>query len=165
MKQTTQIKITTSDGEIILELYPGEAPITVANFLEYVESGHYENTVFHRVMEDFMIQGGGFTQDGKEKSTKKPIKLESDNGLKNKEYTIAMARTSVPDSATSQFFINTKDNDFLDYNPQNEGYAVFGKVIQGQEIINVIKNKETTNKNGMPDWPVEDILILKVEVL
>lgn len=163
--ENPQVKLTTTKGEIILELYPEQAPITVENFLNYVKEGAYENTVFHRVIKDFMIQGGGFTTNGNQKQTKPPIKLESNNGLKNELGTIAMARTNVPDSATNQFFINTKENTFLNYAPGNPGYAVFGKVTQGMDIVKQIEASQTTVKNQMPDWPVEDVLITKAEVL
>jgi peptidyl-prolyl cis-trans isomerase A (cyclophilin A) len=163
--QKTQVKITTSKGELIAELYPNKAPISVENFLSYVEDGTYENTVFHRVIPDFMIQGGGFTSDGNEKPTKSPIKLESNNGLNNLKGTLAMARTMDPDSATNQFFINTNDNPFLDAGVRDDGYAVFGKVIQGMEIVDSIGQVDTTTKNGMSDWPVEDIIIQKIEVI
>lgn len=160
-----QVKLTTSEGDIILELYPDKAPITVENFLSYVNDGTYDGTVFHRVIDGFMIQGGGFTPDGKEKPTKPPIKLESGNGLKNEKGTIAMARTMVPDSATDQFFINTANNYFLDRGVRDEGYAVFGKVIKGLEIVTKIEKTSTTTKNSMGDWPVKDIIIKKAEVL
>jgi len=160
-----QVKIETSAGDITLELYPDKAPITVANFLSYVQDGTYENTVFHRVISGFMIQGGGFTTNGQEKPTKSPIKLESNNGLKNDAGTIAMARTNVADSATDQFFINTVNNNFLNYAPNNPGYAVFGKVISGMDVVKKIEATQTTTKNRMEDWPVNDIVIKKVSVV
>jgi peptidyl-prolyl cis-trans isomerase A (cyclophilin A) len=160
-----QILIVTSEGNITLELYPDKAPITVANFLGYVKDGTYENTVFHRVIKGFMIQGGGYTTAGQEKPTKAQIKLESNNGLKNDIGTIAMARTNVPDSATDQFFINTANNDFLNYAPGNSGYAVFGKVISGMDVVKKIEMSPTIVKNRMEDWPVNDIVIEKVSVL
>lgn len=156
------IVIETSKGNIEVELNFEKAPITSENFLSYVESGFYEGTVFHRVIPNFMVQGGGFTKDGAQKTTMKPIKLESNNGLKNLRGTIAMARTNVPDSATSQFFINTKDNDFLNYAPGNPGYAVFGKVIKGMEVIDAIEKVKTSSRGPYDDWPVEDVLIVKV---
>jgi cyclophilin family peptidyl-prolyl cis-trans isomerase len=157
--------IETSLGNIEVELDSANAPITVENFLSYVEEGHYDGTIFHRVISNFMIQGGGFTSDGKQKETNAPIKLESRNGLENKRGTIAMARTNVPDSATSQFFINVVDNDFLNYadGPGREGYAVFGKVVSGMETVDKIKAVETGN-TPIPDWPVEDVVIEKVYV-
>lgn len=160
-----KVRILTSEGEIVLELYPKEAPITVENFLNYIEEGFYENTVFHRIITGFMIQGGGFTSDGNQKRTKEPIVLESNNGLKNERGTIAMARTMIPNSATSQFFINTADNDFLNYGVRDEGYAVFGKVVEGMDIIEKIEEVETGTKYGSPDWPKKDILIDSIEVL
>ena len=158
------IVIETNKGNLEVELDFENAPITAENFLTYVESGHYEGTIFHRVIPNFMIQGGGFTSDGNQKDTMKPIKLESQNGLKNLRGTIAMARTNVPDSATSQFFINTKDNDFLDYAPGNPGYAVFGKVINGMDVVDAIEKVKTSSKGYYDDWPVEDVLIVKVYV-
>jgi cyclophilin family peptidyl-prolyl cis-trans isomerase len=158
------IIIETNKGNIEVELDFENAPITAENFLNYIESGHYEGTIFHRVMSNFMIQGGGFTPDGNQKDTMKPIKLESQNGLKNLRGTIAMARTNVPDSATSQFFINTKDNSFLDYAPGNPGYAVFGRVINGMDVVDEIEKVKTGNRGPHQDWPVEDVLIVNVYV-
>ncbi len=158
------VVITTSLGDIELELYPKSAPKTVENFLSYVKDGFYSDTIFHRVIDGFMIQGGGFMKDGKQKPTRVPIALESDNGLKNDIGTIAMARTNDPNSATSQFFINVADNTSLNYSPQNPGYAVFGKVISGMDVVNKIKSVKTEVKNGMSDWPVEDIVIEKVVI-
>ncbi len=165
MEKNPQVLIKTSEGDIIIELYADKSLITVRNFLEYARLGSYEGTVFHRVIKGFMIQGGGFTKEGKEKPTNSPIKLESDNGLKNLAGTIAMARTNVLDSATNQFFINTVDNDFLNYAPDNPGYAVFGKVISGMGVVKKIEAFQTTVKYRMEDWPVKDIIINKVEVL
>ena len=156
------VVLETSLGSIEIELNKEKAPITVENFLNYVTTGAYDKTVFHRVIDRFMIQGGGFTTDGKKKSTNPPIKLESNNGLLNEVGTIAMARTNIPDSATNQFFINLKDNSFLNYSPTSPGYAVFGKVVKGMDIINNIKRVKTSVKNGMKDWPVDDVLIKKV---
>ncbi len=158
------VVIETSKGIIEVELDRDKAPITVANFLQYVEEGHYDGTVFHRVIEGFMVQGGGFTPDGAQKETRDPIKLESDNGLENNRGTIAMARTNIPDSATSQFFINVADNDFLNYQPVpgREGYAVFGKVTSGMDIVNSIVAEQTGTKFGMQDWPTQDVVIEKV---
>jgi peptidyl-prolyl cis-trans isomerase B (cyclophilin B) len=166
------VVLETSLGSIEIELNKEKAPITVENFLNYVMSGAYDGTVFHRVKDGFMIQGGGFTIDGKKKSTNPPIKLESNNGLLNEVGTIAMARTNIPDSATNQFFINVKDNSFLNYSSTNTdslylahsspGYAVFGKVVKGMDVVNTIKRVQTAVKNGMNDWPVDDVLIKKV---
>jgi len=165
IKQDIKVRLETSEGDIVIELYSDKSPITVENFLAYVNEGAYDGTVFHRVIPSFMIQGGGFTTDGEEKSTREPIKLESSNGLKNEKYTVAMARTSLPDSATNQFFINTEDNGFLNYGVRDEGYAVFGKVVEGQDVVDKIAEKQTTIKYGMQDWPVEDIIIEKAEVI
>lgn len=151
----------TSMGDIEIELDAEKAPVTVENFISYVESGHYDGTVFHRVIPDFMIQGGGFTVEGVEKPTRPPIKLESQNGLKNTRGSVAMARTNIPDSATCQFFINAVDNDFLDYAPGNPGYAVFGKVASGMEAVDKIRAVKTGVKNGMQDWPNQEVIIKK----
>ena len=160
--EETIVVIETSKGNIEIELNQEKAPISVKNFLNYVKNNHYDGTVFHRVISNFMIQGGGFTPDGEQKPVDNPIKLESNNGLKNDEGTIAMARTNIPDSATSQFFINVKGNDLLNYAPGNDGYAVFGKVISGMEVVNTIKAASTGTKFGMQDWPTEDVVITKV---
>ncbi len=160
-----EVKIQTSKGDIIVELYPNKAPITVENFKTYVEEDFYHGTVFHRVIPGFMIQGGGFTEMGIQKQTHNPIVLESDNGLSNEKYTLAMARTKNSNSATSQFFINTANNTFLDYGVRDQGYAVFGKVIDGFEIVDEIEKSQTTTKNGMPNWPVKEIVIEKIELI
>ena len=162
--EETIVVIETSKGNIEIELNQEKAPISVKNFLNYVKNNHYDGTVFHRVISNFMIQGGGFTPDGEQKPVDNPIKLESNNGLKNDEGTIAMARTMIADSATSQFFINVKSNDFLNYAPENDGYAVFGKVISGMEVVNTIKAVNKGTKFGMQDWPTEDVVITKVYV-
>ncbi|MBA2862159.1 peptidylprolyl isomerase [Methanococcus maripaludis] len=155
--------IQTNYGNMTFELYPDKAPITVENFKTYAESGFYEGTIFHRVISDFMVQGGGFTVNGTKKETLDPIKNEADNGLSNKRGTIAMARTSVVDSATSQFFINTVDNSFLDYqDDSNYGYAVFGKMIDGFDVLDEIESVETANNGQYQNWPVEDVIIEKV---
>lgn len=160
-----QVLFKTSMGNFVVELDPENAPKTTANFLEYVNSGFYSGTIFHRVINGFMVQGGGYTSDLKEKATRPPIQLESRNGLKNQKYTIAMARTSVPNSATAQFFINVRDNTKLDYpSPDGYGYAVFGRVISGTETIENIKFASTTTKNGMGDVPVEPIIIQSATV-
>jgi len=156
------VEMTTNKGTMVIELDPNAAPATVANFLTYVDEGFYDGTIFHRVMPTFMIQGGGFTPGGEKKETKSPIILESDNGLSNKIGTIAMARTQAPNSATAQFFINVANNDFLDYKPSNPGYAVFGRVIEGMDVVNEIRQVETGVVNGRPDWPKEDVVIEKV---
>lgn len=162
------VKLTTSMGEITVELYADKAPESVANFLDYVKSGHYDGTIFHRVINGFMIQGGGFAQDMTQKPTKKPIKNEADNGLKNEAYTLAMARTNDPHSASAQFFINVKNNEFLNHtgkNPQGWGYAVFGKVTSGQGVVNKIKGVPTGTKSYFDDVPLEAVVILKAEVV
>ena len=151
--------LETTKGNIEIELNRAKAPITVANFVTYVNEGFYNGTIFHRVMDGFMVQGGGFTPDGNEKDTHATIKLESNNGLHNGVGTIAMARTNAPNSATSQFFINVADNAFLDYSSGNAGYAVFGKVISGMEVVNAIKAVETGSNGGNDDWPTEDVII------
>jgi peptidyl-prolyl cis-trans isomerase B (cyclophilin B) len=161
------ITISTSHGDIKVELNAEKAPETVKNFLSYVESGHFEGTIFHRVIENFMIQGGGFDKDMNQKSVNAPIKCESNNGLSNKVGTLAMARTMDPHSATAQFFINVKDNDFLDFTSETSqgwGYTVFGEVTEGMAVVNQIKMAETGFASGMQDVPVEPIEILKVTV-
>ena len=158
------VVIETSKGTIEVQLNREKAPITVDNFLAYVNSGFYDGTVFHRVMPGFMIQGGGFTPDGTQKPTNKPIKLESNNGLRNKIGAIAMARTPLPDSATNQFFINVADNGFLDYAPGNDGYAVFGNVTSGMDIVNKIVAVKTSSRGENGNWPVEDVLIKTVRI-
>lgn len=158
------VVLETSKGNIEIQLDSKNAPITTANFLSYVNEGFYDGTVFHRVIPGFMAQGGGFTPDGTQKPVKDPIKLESKNGLRNKIGTVAMARTSVPDSATSQFFINVADNGFLDYAPGNDGYAVFGNVTKGMDVVNAIVAVKTETRGFNADWPVEDVVIKKVTV-
>jgi peptidyl-prolyl cis-trans isomerase B (cyclophilin B) len=161
------VKLHTNFGVIALELDAAKAPETVANFLKYVEGKHFDNTIFHRVIDDFMIQGGGFEPGMKQKSTAQPIQNEANNGLKNEAYTIAMARTSAPHSATAQFFINVKNNDFLNYQsatPQGWGYCVFGKVVEGQDVVDRIKKVRTGSKAGHQDVPLEDVIIERAEV-
>ena len=160
-RRKPMVLISTSLGDIKLELYEEEAPITVANFLSYVEEGFYDNTIFHRVINNFMIQGGGIAADMKQKPTKAPIKNEADNGLKNERGTIAMARTAEVNSATSQFFINHRDNAFLDHGVRDFGYAVFGKVVEGVEIVDKIAAVQT--RPG--DVPVETVSILSMKVV
>jgi peptidyl-prolyl cis-trans isomerase B (cyclophilin B) len=162
------VKLHTNFGIIAIELETGRAPETVKNFLEYVESGFYSNTVFHRVIDGFMIQGGGFEPGMRQKPTRNPIKNEADNGLKNDCYTIAMARTAEPNSASSQFFISVKDNDFLNHTAPTAkgwGYCVFGKVIEGQEVVDKIKKVKTGNRGGHDDVPVEDVVIARAEAV
>lgn len=160
------VTLKTSEGDIKVELFTEEAPVSSENFLNYARAGYYDGTIFHRVIDGFMIQGGGFTADMQRKQTEEPIKNESGNGLKNERYTLAMARTSAADSATSQFFINTTDNAFLDRENAQDGvgYAVFGKVIEGQEVIDKIGKSETGTKAGMQDVPVKSVVIESVDL-
>ncbi len=162
------VRITTTHGDITLELNAEKAPVTVENFISYVNSGHYDGTIFHRVIDDFMIQGGGLDQDMNDKPTKASIQNEADNGLSNLEGTIAMARTADPHSASAQFFINTTDNAFLDHRSPTDdgwGYCVFGKVVDGSDVVEKIEASETTTRNGYQDVPEELIIIEKVVVL
>ena len=162
------IKLHTNHGEITIDLDSEKAPITVQNFIDYVNSGHFDNTIFHRVINDFMIQGGGFESGMNHKKTRSPIHNEADNGLKNYAYTVAMARTSDVHSASAQFFINIADNGFLNYtSPTSEGfgYCVFGKVVEGKDVVDKIKKVETTNKSGHQNVPVEDVVLQKAEVI
>jgi len=157
--------IQTNYGNMTFELYPDKAPITVANFKEYAETGFYDGTIFHRVIKGFMVQGGGFTVNETRKETSDPIKNEAKNGLSNARGTIAMARTTAVDSATSQFFINTVDNTYLDYqNDQNYGYAVFGKLIEGYDTLDKIESVSTETRGLYKDWPVTDVIIKKVTI-
>jgi len=162
------VKLHTNHGVITLDLDAAKAPATVENFLNYVNSGHFNNTIFHRVIDGFMIQCGGFEPGMKQKPTGAQIKNEADNKLKNDSYTVAMARTSDPHSATAQFFINVGKNDFLNHtapNPQGWGYCVFGKVTAGTEVVDKIKGVKTGNRAGHQDVPVEDVVIEKAEVV
>ena len=162
------VKLHTNYGVIALELDAAKAPETVKNFLGYVESGHYANTVFHRVIDGFMVQGGGFEPGMKQKPTRAPIKNEATNGLKNDRYTVAMARTNDPHSASAQFFINVKDNDFLNHTaptPQGWGYCVFGKVVEGQDVVDRIKAVKTGRSGMHQDVPQQDVLIERAEVV
>ena len=165
---STQVTLHIANhGAVTLELDEGKAPITVANFLEYVRKGHYNGTVFHRVIPGFMIQADGFAPSMEQKPTDKEIQNEANNGLKNDQYTIAMARTSAPHSASAQFFINVADNGFLNHKsptPQGWGYAVFGKVVQGQEVVDQIAGVATGRRGMHDDVPKEDVLIEKAEI-
>jgi peptidyl-prolyl cis-trans isomerase B (cyclophilin B) len=162
----TKVLITTNQGNITAELDADKAPKSVANFLEYVGKGHYNNTIFHRVIPDFMIQGGGFEPGMKQKPAEQTVENEAKNGLKNDKYTLAMARTSDPHSASAQFFINTKANGFLDYPGQDGwGYAVFGKVTEGNDVVDKINKIKTTRSGMFADVPAEPVIIEKVEVL
>ena len=162
------VKLHTNHGVITLELDEQRAPATVTNFLDYVKSGHFSNTVFHRVINGFMIQGGGFEPGMRQKSARAPITNEADNKLKNANYTIAMARTSEPHSATAQFFINVADNAFLDHTaptPQGWGYCVFGRVVEGTDVVDKIKALKTGAKGMHQDVPLQDVIIERAEIL
>jgi peptidyl-prolyl cis-trans isomerase B (cyclophilin B) len=164
----TMVKLHTNFGVITIQLDAEKAPNTVKNFLEYVNNGSYSNTIFHRVIDGFMIQGGGFEPGMKQKPTLAPIQNEAANGLKNDKYTLAMARTGDPHSATAQFFINTKDNDFLNYtaaNQQGYGYCVFAKVVEGMDVVDKISKVKTGNVGGHGDVPKEDVIITKAELV
>jgi peptidyl-prolyl cis-trans isomerase B (cyclophilin B) len=162
------IKLHTNHGVISLELDAVKAPDTAANFIQYVKDGHYNNTVFHRVIDGFMVQGGGFEPGMKQKPTRDPVQNEANNGLKNDMYTVAMARTSAPHSASAQFFINVSNNDFLNHSaptPQGWGYCVFGKVVDGTDVVDKIRKVKTGIKGMHQDVPVEDVIIEKAEVV
>ena len=166
--ETTMVKMETSKGVITIELDGDKAPDTVANFISYVQEGFYNGTIFHRVISNFMIQGGGFTEDMAQKPTRDPIQNEANNGLMNDTGTIAMARTQDPHSATAQFFINVKDNDFLNFKsetPQGWGYAVFGKVNEGMDVVNAIKDVQTKTVGPYQDVPAETVTIEKVTII
>jgi cyclophilin family peptidyl-prolyl cis-trans isomerase len=165
-KTNPQVRLTTDLGAIEIELYADKAPVTVKNFLQYVDAGFYDGTIFHRVIANFMIQGGGFEPGLKQKSANAPIQNEADNGLKNTTGTLAMARTSDPHSASAQFFINAKDNEFLNHRGKNGndwGYAVFGKVTKGMDVVKKIEAVATTMKSGHGDVPAKDVVIRKAE--
>jgi peptidyl-prolyl cis-trans isomerase B (cyclophilin B) len=164
----SMVKLHTNHGDITIELDDEKAPNTVKNFLDYASSGFYDGTIFHRVIDGFMIQGGGFEPGMKQKKTRAPIHNEAANGLKNGAYTVAMARTGDPHSATAQFFINVKDNDFLNYtsaDAQGYGYCVFGKVVEGKDVVDAIRKVRTGNRGGFQDVPLEEVVITKAEVL
>ncbi|MFN4265593.1 MAG: peptidylprolyl isomerase [Aquabacterium sp.] len=163
---TKTVEMTTSAGVIRIELDDTKAPVTVANFLDYVNSGHYNGTIFHRVIKGFMVQGGGFEPGLKQKPTKEPIQNEANNGLKNERYTLAMARTSAPHSASAQFFINTVNNDFLNFKSETAngwGYAVFGKVVAGTEVVDEMEKAKTGRQGFHDDVPKEDIVIISAK--
>jgi len=155
----TRVRLTTNHGPIVIELEDEDAPATVANFLQYVRDGHYDNTVFHRVIDGFMVQGGGFSPGMTQKPTRAPVANEAGNGLKNKAYTVAMARTSDPHSATAQFFINVADNGFLDPRGNNPGYTVFGRVVSGMDVVNKIKAVQTGTVGMHGDVPLTPVVI------
>lgn len=166
--ETTMVKMETSKGVITIELDGDKAPDTVANFISYVQEGFYDGTIFHRVISNFMIQGGGFTEDMAQKPTRNPIQNEANNGLMNDTGTIAMARTQDPHSATAQFFINVKDNDFLNFKsetPQGWGYAVFGIVTEGMDVVNAIKDVQTKTVGPYQDVPADTVTIKKVTII
>ncbi|MCZ6675233.1 MAG: peptidylprolyl isomerase [Verrucomicrobia bacterium] len=157
-----KVLVETNKGTITLELYQDKAPISVENFLSYVEKEFFSDTIFHRIIPNFMIQGGGFSENMRQKQTAEPIKNEADNGVLNERYTVAMARTQVVDSATSQFFINTANNDFLNHRSSDFGYAVFGKVVEGTGIVDAIGAVQTGNRGSHQDVPVESVVIKSV---
>jgi len=164
----TQVDLETSKGTIRVELDEVKAPLSAKNFLEYVDAGHYDGTVFHRVIKGFMVQGGGFEPGMSQKPTGSTIKNEASNGLKNDKYTLAMARTSAPHSATAQFFINAADNEFLNFKsetPQGWGYAVFGRVVSGQDVVDAIEKVRTGNRGGHADVPLDDVTITRATVV
>ncbi len=164
----SKVKFSTNHGDFVLQLDADKAPKTVANFVQYVTDGHYDGTVFHRVIRGFMIQGGGFTPGMSQKKTRAAVDNEADNGLENTKYTAAMARTSDPHSATAQFFVNSSDNDFLNHSgktAQGWGYTVFGEVTEGREVVDAIEGVRTGSKGGHQDVPVDDVIITKAEVI
>ncbi|HEY4717031.1 MAG TPA: peptidylprolyl isomerase [bacterium] len=168
MAKTIKVKLESSLGDMIIELYPDKAPVSVENFLKYADEEFYNGTTFHRVVRDFVVQGGGFTVEMGQKPTRAPIKNEAKNGLKNDRGTVAMARTMVVDSATSQFYINLKNNDFLNNRgdaPQAFGYAVFGKVIEGMDVVDKIGSVQTGMVHGMPEVPVTPVVIKSVRMM
>jgi len=164
----SKVRLDTSEGAVVLELDDANAPATVANFLQYVSDGHYDDTLFHRVIPGFMVQGGGFSPGMSQKRTRAPVANEAGNGLKNRKYTVAMARTGEPHSATAQFFINIADNDFLDYkgpSPQGWGYCVFGKVVEGSDVVDAIAKVPTGSSSFHQDVPRTDVVIRKAEAI
>lgn len=163
-----KVKLTTNHGDIVIALNAEKAPNTVANFIQYVESGFYDGTIFHRVIENFMLQGGGFTEDFQQKPTQKPIQNEANNGLTNTRGSLAMARTGDPHSATAQFFINTVDNSFLNFRAETTsdwGYAVFGEVVEGMDVVDKIRKVKTTLRGAHQDVPADNVIIEKAEVI
>jgi peptidyl-prolyl cis-trans isomerase B (cyclophilin B) len=163
-----KVRLQTSMGDIVIELDPDKAPLTSENFLQYVREGFYDNTVFHRVINGFMVQGGGFEPGMKQKTTRTAIQNEAANGMKNDAYTVAMARTSDPHSATAQFFVNLVNNNFLNFrsaNPDGYGYCVFGKVVEGRDVVDKIKSVTTGNRGGHQDVPAEDVVIRKAQIV
>ncbi|WP_188074474.1 peptidylprolyl isomerase [Pusillimonas sp. ANT_WB101] len=168
MSTSPRVNLQTSKGDVVIELFAEKSPKSVENFLTYVREGFYDGTVFHRVINNFMVQGGGFEVGMKQKTVHAPVENEANNGLKNEKYTLAMARTSDPHSATAQFFINVADNDFLNFTaptPNGWGYTVFGKVVEGTEVVDSIKGVKTGSKGFHQDVPVEDVIIEKATVV
>lgn len=163
-KPNPRVTLDTSKGKIVVELFPDKAPLTVANFLQYVKSGFYDGVIFHRVIPDFMVQTGGFTPDMKQKPTKGQIQNESNNGVRNERGTLAMARLSEPHTASSQFFINLKDNRSLDHSPRGWGYTVFGRVVEGMDVVDAVATVRTTTKGPHGNVPVEPVIIKKASV-
>ena len=163
LAENPRVQLTTNLGDIVVELNEEQAPISAANFLRYVEAGHYDGVIFHRVIPGFMIQTGGFDSNMRQRETGNPIKNEADNGLRNLRYTLAMARTGVVDSATSQFFINLDNNDFLDHGSRDFGYAVFGKVVSGEQVVETIGKVPTTSRSGHQNVPVNPVTIIRRE--
>lgn len=166
-KERSLVKMETTKGDMVIELFPDKAPKTVANFLEYVRAGAYDGTIFHRVINGFMIQGGGFDQDLRARQGRAPIRNEANNGLKNERYTVAMARTNDPHSASNQFFINVVNNDFLDHRSQSQqgwGYAVFGKVVDGERVADAIKNVPVSTRGSFEGLPREPVVIKKAYI-
>jgi len=153
------IRFETTHGGFTVELFEKDAPLTVANFRQYVDDGYFDGTIFHRIVPGFVIQGGGLTADFEQKATRAPVKNEANNGLQNERGTLSMARTDAPHSATSQFFVNLKDNDFLDHRPGQHGYAVFGRVVEGLEVVDKIAAVRTGRRQGYTDAPMEDVII------
>lgn len=168
MSTLPRVKLETNHGDIVIELNTEKAPVTAENFLNYVKEGFYDNVIFHRVIKNFMIQGGGMQPGMKEKNTRAPINNEANNGLKNDKYTVAMARTNDPHSASAQFFINSNNNDFLNHTAptaQGWGYAVFGKVVEGTDIVDQIENVKTGNRGFHQDVPADDVVIQKASIV
>ncbi|MFN3580575.1 MAG: peptidylprolyl isomerase [Pseudomonas sp.] len=163
LAENPRVILNTSHGDMVLELDAEKAPISVENFLRYTDAGHYDGLIFHRVIPGFMIQGGGFTPDMRQREVGKPIKNEADNGLRNQRYTLAMARTNVVDSATSQFFINHGNNSFLDHGGRDFGYAVFGKVVEGEHVVETIAKVPTATRNGHQDVPTNPVTIISAK--
>lgn len=160
-----RVAFETSLGRVVLEVYPEKAPQTVENFLRYVSDGHYDGTIFHRLVPDFVVQGGGHLPDGTEKPTREPIKNEADNGLLNTRGSVAMARETAPDSATAQFYVNLRHNRILDHGVRDFGYAVFGQVVEGLAVVDAMASSPTTTAHGQPNWPVAPVVVFSARIL